>query len=185
MILKINGQKVYDENTNTFYEIKPCVLHLEHSLYAISKWEEKHKRRFLDPNDKKDRDDVMDYIKCMCTDPEENIDPLVWHAISRKDIKLIEAEISEQRTATTINVPKNTSKSHSKEVITSELLYFYMAELNIPFECDKWHLSRLLMLIEVAALKRNPDGKKMPKSANISQRKALNASRKKRLGTRG
>ena len=49
----------------------------------------------------------------------------------------------------------------ARETPASELIYWYMSQLGIPFECDKWNLNRLLTLIRLAAAKQNnqkPDG---------------------------
>lgn len=183
--IKIPAQKIYDEDTATFYDVKETTIHLEHSLLAISKWEAKWKKPFLDAKTEKSIEEIMDYIRCMCIESEDDVDPIIWKALSRQEVRRIENYISDKMTASTVTQREQKRASSKKQqVITSELLYYYMSELKIPFSCEMWHLGRLMMLIQIASVSQQPN-KKMPKGANISQRKALNASRKKRLGTRG
>jgi hypothetical protein len=77
-----------------------------------------------------------------------------------------------------VNTPPN------RQVVTSELIYFWMAQYNIPFECQKWHLSRLMTLIRIASIKNAPE-KKMSQRAIMSQNKSLNAARRKAMHTKG
>ena len=86
-------------------------------------------------------------------------------------------------TATTFTESQN--KKYSREIVTSELIYYWMIALNIPVEeCQKWHLNRLLTLIKVCDIKNQPP-KKMSKSAIMNRNAALNAARRKRLGSNG
>lgn len=177
--IKIPAQKVYDENTSTFYEIKETVLHLEHSLIAISKWEAKWQKPFLDHNTQKTVEEITDYIRCMCTDSEESIDTNVWKALSRRDVKRIEEYISDKMTASTVN-NRNKKPQRKAQVLTSELLYYYMSALGIPFDCESWHFSRLIMLIQIAAAEQQ-GSQKMPRNEMIAQRNALNKARQAKM----
>lgn len=122
----------------------------------------------------------LDYIRCMClTEPS---DPMVFLSLTKENIKAISDYISDPMTATTFN---RRDKKPSREIITNELIYFWMAEYNIPFDpCQKWHLNRLMTLIEVAAVKNQPP-KKMGKRDILSQNAALNAQRRAKYNTRG
>ena len=62
-------------------------------------------------------------------------------------------------------------------------LYYWMIALNIPFECQYWHLNRLLALIKVCSLK-NQSPKKMGKN-DLRRRNAINAKRRKQLHSKG
>ena len=67
--------------------------------------------------------------------------------------------INDPMTATTI---KDTPGKRNNELITSELIYYWMVALEIPFECEKWHINRLLTLIKICNIKNQP-AKNMPK----------------------
>lgn len=129
---------------------------------------------------KKSPEEEFDYIRCMCLTP--NVDPKVFYLMDGANIRAIADYIQDPMTATTIN---NKDKRPSREVVTSELIYFWMTEFNIPFDpCQKWHLNRLMTLIEVAAVKNSP-GKKMSKKDILGSNASLNAMRRAKLGTRG
>lgn len=177
--LTIPPAEYFDEKTNEFGKFNGITLRLEHSLVSISKWEAKWKTVFLS-KEPKTVEQTIDYIRCMTIN--QNVDPLTYSLISNEHVNLINAYIEDEKTATTFN---NThAPRRSNEVVTSELIYFWMAQFNIPMECQKWHLSRLLTLIRIASIKNSPE-KKMSKRAIMSQNRSLNAARRKMHGTRG
>ena len=171
--------ELYDPVSETFTEYKPVNLELEHSLVAISKWESKWMKPFLS-NDNKTDDQIYDYILCMITN-RSDIDIQLIKSIPQKLIDNITSYIQSPMTATTIN--QGNSKS-SREIITSELIYYWMISFNVPFECQYWHLNRLLMLINVCNIKNSPP-KKASANEIMSRNRALNAARKKALNTSG
>lgn len=179
-MLKITTPDVefYDEEKNEFSYIKGRTLRLEHSLISISKWESKWCKPFLEKNEKTN-EEIIDYIKCMTLNevPDE-----VYKTLSKQNIEDIEKYINSPMTATTIN--SLNQKNGKREKITSELIYCWMVMLNIPFECEKWHLNRLLMLIQVCNIKNQPP-KKMGKKEQLKRYADLNNARKKALNTRG
>ena len=59
-----------------------------------------------------------------------------------------------------------------------------MIASNIPMECEKWHLNRLLTLIRICSIKNAPP-KKMSKREIIERNRVLNEARKKKLHTNG
>ena len=85
-------------------------------------------------------------------------------------------------TATTFSADKKGKTN--RERVTSELIYYWMITLNIPFECQKWHLNRLLTLIRVCNIKNQPP-KKMSKKQIMSRNSALNAARRQQLNSKG
>lgn len=176
--LMIAGGEFYDESLEMFIEVKPAILRLEHSLVSISKWESIWKEPFLTQKEKSERQ-TIDYLKCMTVG--QNVDPMLYRCITPRQMKEIEEYISDEKTATTFH---ERGGPPNRQVITSELIYFWMAQYNIPFECQKWHLSRLLTLIRIASIKNAPD-KKMSRQAILSQNKALNDARRKALKTKG
>ena len=177
--LTIPAQDLYNESTNEFIYQGPVDLELEHSLFSISKWEAKFEKPFLGNTNKKDRSETLEYIKMMCITP--GIDDSVFSRLSESDFKAINDYISAPMTATTFS---NLNNKPSREVITSELIYYYMTALNIPFSCEHWHFSRLLTLIKVCNIKNSP-GKKIPPREVMSRNRALNAKRRAKLGSNG
>ena len=152
---------------------------MEHSLVSISKWESKWHKAFLSKKDKTE-EEIFDYIKCMTL--TQNVDPSVYDHLTVDNVNQIKAYIEDPMTATVINT--NSSDKSNKETVTSELIYYWMIALNIPSEYQKWHINRLLKLIEVCNVKNSPP-KKRSKSDIMRSNAALNAARRKQLGTRG
>lgn len=180
--ITIKQQELFDENKQEFIVIEGQKLLLEHSLASISKWESKWKKAFLGTTKKDDKslEETLDYIKCMTLTP--NVSDIVYNYLSEENIKKITDYINDSMTATTFY--NNEQPSVKKEQITSELIYYWMITANIPIECEKWHLNRLLTLIRVFSIKNTPP-KKMSKNEIISRNAALNAARKKQLYTKG
>lgn len=178
----VPGREFYDEKKNEFVQTKPVTLQLEHSLVSISKWESKWHKPFLTvdaKSDSKTQEESFDYIRCMTIN--QDVDPMVYKAITRDQMKRINDYINDPMTATWFN---EKDQKKSREIMTSELIYYSMTALNIPFECQKWHLNRLLTLIRVCSIKSQPP-KKMSKRAAAEQRHSLNAARRARMGSRG
>ena len=177
--IAISGGELYDERIGEFIQIKSTVLQLEHSLISLSKWESKWHKPFLSKETKTD-EEIRDYIRCMTI--VQNVDPVVYTVIKRHEVETIEKYLSDPMTATTIK--KAQQRGHQKNV-TNELIYYWMISLGIPFDpCEKWHLNRLLTLIDVCSIEGSPK-KKMRKNDIMRQNAQLNAARKKALGTRG
>ena len=168
----------YDEKTNTFINTKEQELSLEHSLVSISKWESKWKKPFIS-RDPKTAEESIDYVRCMTTN--RNVDPEVYYNIPPNVYKQIEEYIDDPMTATWI---KETKRPGGRQIITSELIYYWMVSYRIPFECQKWHLNRLLMLIRVCD-EKNKDPKKMSKNEILRRNAELNAKRRAMLNSKG
>lgn len=180
-MLQINvpAREFYDEVNERFINVKETALTLEHSLVSLSKWEQKWCKPFLGKDDKTN-EEILDYIKCMTL--TQNVDPNVYLALSNENVTMIREYIDDPHTATTIKENPNAPKSH--EIVTSELIYYWMIALNIPFECQKWHLNRLLTLIKVCNIKNAPP-KKMSQHQLLSRNAALNAARRQKLHSKG
>lgn len=177
--ITIEPQEFYDERTSRFFEIPRKTIQLEHSLLSISKWESKwHKPYFTDKP--KTKEEELDYIRCMTISGP--CDPIYYQGLLTKNRKEIFDYISDPMTATTVKNGQPNKKS--REMITSELIYYWMTALNIPFSCEKWHINRLFMLIEIASIKNAPS-KKMSKSDIMRQNHALNMARRAKHGTKG
>lgn len=174
----IPEQELFDEATNEFITIKEQTIRLKHSLISVSKWEAKHKKQFLDGVHKRTRQEDLDYIRFMTI--TQNVDPSFYYCLTQEQLKMINDYISESMTGTFI---RETKKGPSmRKPISSEEIYYWMTEYNIPPEYAKWHLSRLLMLIRVCSIKKNPDSKRRSKGENYN---ALNRARRKKHHTRG
>lgn len=180
LILNIPETELYDERTERFIQVKPIALRLEHSLVSISKWESKWKKPFLSHKERKTLQESRDYVRCMTLN--QNVDPLVYYALTSEHFAKINSYIEDKMTATWFN-----DRNHgapSREVLTSELIYYQMVAYQIPFECQKWHLSRLLTLIRICNIKNSP-GKKMSRSEILANNQKLNAARRKAMHTKG
>ena len=182
LLVTIPPGEVYDERTGEFTEIKkPVKLQLEHSLISISKWESLYHKPFIGNSraPKKTNAELIDYIKCMTITP--NVDPDVYKLLTPDVVNQVTAYIEDPMTATTI---KKEEIKVDLSIITSEIIYYWMTQFNIPFECEKWHLNRLIMLIQVCGEKSKPP-KKMPKGKALANRKSLNAARRAKYNTHG
>lgn len=174
----IPASEQWDEINNEFVYTKERTLQLEHSLVSISKWESRWNKSFLSKPDKTS-EESLDYIRCMTL--TQNVDQSTYNCLTKENIDQINKYINLSMTATTFNNKKNNS---GREQITSELIYYWMVTLNIPFECQKWHLNRLFTLIQVCNVKNGPT-KNMSQREIMSQNATLNASRRKQFNTRG
>ena len=170
--------EMYDELNEEFIEIPETVLRLEHSLVSVSKWEAKWKKPFLDQKPKTDAE-TRDYVRCITL--TQNVDTKVYLGLGHDQMEQINQYINTEQTATWFS---KDAKPPSREIVTSELLYYVMCAYQIPWEAQKWHLSRLLTLIRIASIKNQPE-KKMPKNAVLSRNRALNAARRKKHHTKG
>ena len=176
----IPGWEKFDETTSRIISVPDKELRLEHSLISISKWESKWKKPFL-AKENMTMEETVDYVRCMTI--TQNVDPDVYNHMSVDNIMKVKAYISDPMTATWFSNRQQKTAGVSS-VITSELIYWQMIALEIPFECQTWHLNRLLTLIRICAEKQKPD-KKMSKSALMKRNRSLNAARKAKLGSRG
>lgn len=177
-----NESEQWDEVNEEFvYKTveKEQVLHLEHSLIALSKWESKWHKPFL--TDKElTIDETIDYIKCMTLDKNVNLE--VYNRLTQSNIVEIWEYMNDSMTATTFN--NVSGNKNNGEQTTSELIYYWMIANNIPVEFEKWHIKRLLTLIRVCGLKNAPP-KKMSREAILRQNAELNAARRKQLHSKG
>lgn len=170
----------YIESSNEFVTLeKDQVLQLEHSLLSLSKWESKWHKPYLVRNEKT-KEEIIDYIRCMTI--TQNVDPKTYIFLTKENISDVAAYIEDPMTATTFK--KEEGKGGSGEILTAEVIYYSMIASNIPFECQKWHLNRLIALIRVCSIKNQPP-KKMSQREIMSRNAKINAARKKKLNSRG
>lgn len=177
--ITIPKTELWDPIKEEFINIKEQTLVMEHSLLSVDKWESKWRKPYLS-SDNKSALEVIDYLRYMTI--TKNVDPNVYFAIPEKELRRINEYITNPMTATTFN--DRNERRGRREIITSEIIYWQMTQLNIPMEWEKRHLNKLLTLIRVAAIKSQAP-KQMSKADIAKQNRALNAARRKRSGSRG
>lgn len=172
----------WDPVQQKFIRGKETKLMLEHSLISISKWEAKYHKPYL-TEEAKTAEEALDYIKFMTiVNPNKELSDEVYLHLTFENMKEIERYIADPMTATTFR--KDWSPPNGRKITTSEEIYYSMAAYGIPFECAQWHFNRLMVLLQVAAV-RNSDPKKMSQAEIYSQNKALNAARRAQMHSKG
>ena len=179
--ITMEATELFNELTGEFVTLKPVTLKLEHSLISISKWEAKWHKPFS--NSEKTAEEMRDYIRCMTLNGD--IAPVYYAILTGDQIALINEYINNEMTATWFNSNKATKGAQVRgEIVTSELIYYWMITLNIPFECEKWHLNRLLTLIKVCNIKNSPK-KKMSKKDIMARNRAINEANRRKYHSKG
>lgn len=182
LIIEIPERELFNEETQEFIKVKATSIQLEHSLISISKWESKWHKPFIS-EEQKTSEEFLDYIRCMTI--TQNVDKNVYNALTSRNLNDISSYIDNPMTATTVSSFQNDkNRASRKERVTSELIYYWMVAYNINFECEKWHLNRLLMLIRICKIK-NSDPKKLSRSQILERNKAINEANKAKYKTRG
>lgn len=186
IIIPSQHYEFFDEKNNEFVnvDVKETKLQLEHSLISISRWEQKYHKPFL-ANKEKTFDEICGYIECMTL--SHGIDPNIYKWIPNKVVDEVIEYIKNPMTATTFNESNLVgAQKTSREIVTSEIIYYWMIGLNIPVEFQKWHLNRLLTLIKVVNIKNDKDhNKKVDKRAAARERARLNAERRAKYNSKG
>ena len=176
--LVVPNLEVYDDGKSEFIIKKGQILQVEHSLVSIAKWESKWNKPFL-TNKAKTIEETIDYIKCMTI--TQNVLPYIYSQITNENVNQVSEYIALPMSATWFTNEDNTP---SKEIITSEIIYYSMIAYNIPFECQKWHLNRLLTLIRVCK-KKNDKPRKMSKAEIVNRNRELNNKRRQQSNSKG
>lgn len=169
----------FDEEKEEFVPPVTIDLQMEHSLVSISDWESKWCKSFISSPNLTD-EETFDYIKFMTRTP--NVPEEIFERLSQDNIRQIKEYIEAPMTATTFS--DNKSKKGGREIITSELIYYWMIALQIPVEFEHWHINRLLTLIRVCNVKNEPP-KKRSKSDIARENAMLNAQRRAKLKSKG
>lgn len=174
----IPEREFFNEADSTFIQLKEQHIQMEHSLISLSKWERKWHKPFL-TDEKKTIEETIDYFKCMTL--SQGIDDLIYQTLPPSVVNEINDYVENPMTATWFS---DTGHPPSREIITSEIIYYAMIKFNIPFECQKWHLNSLFTLIRVCSLKEGPS-KKMSSQEIMARNRELNEARKARMNTKG
>lgn len=177
--LQVPELELFDETTEEILFQPASVLVLEHSLASLSKWESIWKTSFINTDDKT-TEQTISYIKCMNQTPD--IPDYVFENLTSKHYNEIEAYITDKATATTFGQRKGNGAGTS--IITAEIIYYWMVSLNIPLECEHWHLNKLIALIEVCDRKNSPN-KKMSKTELAAKTREINERNRAKFNTRG
>jgi hypothetical protein len=179
LTITVGATDVYDEATASFRSQGGVVLRLEHSLASLSKWEGIHEKPFLGQATKTG-EELLSYIECMLIDEKPRGE--ILHNLSQENLDAINAYLNAKMTATWFS--EQPGAPASREVITAELIYYWMTVFSIPFECEHWHLNRLFTLIRICNVKQAKP-KKMSRAEIAQRNRELNAQRKQQLGTKG
>lgn len=171
--------ELYNSDTAEFIYLDEVVVSLEHSLVSLSKWESIWEKPFLDGKERTP-DEFLSYVECMVLD--EDFNPLDLTRLTAEHFSEIDKYLQAKKTATWFS--SEPKKSRTREVLTSELIYYWMFSAGIDISCQDWHLNRLFTLIRVFDAK-NQKEEKRPRSESFAERRRLNAERKARLGTSG
>lgn len=175
----VGATENYDESTTEFVSQGGTAIELEHSLLSMSKWESEYEKPFLGTTEKTG-EEVLSYIRCMCLTPD--IPPELFYNLSEDNLTAVNAYIDRKMTATWFSEQPGAPKT--SEVITAELVYYWMTVFQIPFECETWHLNRLFTLIRICNIKQAKP-KKMSRGELAARNRELNARRKERFNTTG
>lgn len=179
LTITVGATNVYDEEAGMFRSQGGVELQLEHSLVSLSKWESMHEQPFLGPSSKTP-EEVFSYIECMLLDEIPRGQNL--QELSKENLEQINAYIDRKMSATWFS--EQPGAPQTREIITSELIYYWMTVFNIPFECERWHLNRLFTLIRICNIKQAKP-KKMSRAEIASRNRELNKQRQQQLGTKG
>jgi hypothetical protein len=169
--------ETFDEETSEFAPDETFDLTLEHSLFSLSKWESQFEKPFLSKEDKT-REEMISYVKIMTTTPE--VPEGIFAAVSQANIDEISAYVDSKQSAARFAE----KKQPNNQIITAEDIYYWMIAFQIPFECQHWHLNRLLALVRTVQNKQAPPDK-LSKSERLAKQRELNDQRRKEMGTKG
>lgn len=182
LTITVKKGEAFDRNNEIFYRVeKDITIQLEHSLISLQKWESRWHKPFLS-KESKTEEETIDYIRCMCITP--NVKDDVFYCIPINELKRISEYIDDPMTATWFKETGPKMAKAKKEVVTAEIIYYWMISLNIPTEFRKWHLNQLLTLIKVINIKNTPK-KKRSRREILEEHRLINEANKKRYGTKG
>lgn len=172
LTINISHGEYWDEQHEEFVPPVNDILMLEHSLVAISKWEQKWKKPFLQEGKSLTKEETIDYVRCMTLN---KVNPNVYNLLTDSNIDAISKYIEDPATATWFTDPPSGKKG--SEIPTSELIYYWMTAYNIPVSFQYWHLNRLMTLIRICNIKNRPE-KKRSKSELLARHRAVNQMRR-------
>lgn len=183
LTIAVRGRDFFDEETQEFIQVGEVELQLEHSLVSLSKWESKHKKPFL--SGKPSVEDTIEYIRCMILSPKFSPEEFsdISRAFTQENLDTVADYLNDKQTATWFYEPPGPKKK-SSEVVTNELVYYWMFSAGIPLECETWNLNRLFTLLQIFGVK-NGKPKKMGRAEQLAHQRHLNEQRQAQYGTEG
>lgn len=179
--IHVEARELWDEENQQFINTEPFDLLLEHSLFSISKWEAKYHKPYITSD--KTAEEALDYLSMMVIGKQP--DPIVFRLLTEDQIKKINKYINDPMTATVFSEEEEkeaNGQQKRNKFVTSEEIYYWMTAQNIPFECQYWHLNRLITLVKICAIENKPKDKKKKRmtSSDLAARRAkMEAARKK------
>lgn len=180
--IRLPEREIWDDEKEEFGTIGGYEIELEHSLYTIAGWEAKWHTQFA-AKDGLGQREFLDYIRSfMCQTPD--IPATAWLTLDDETLRKIQEYMEDPHTGTKIKSLSHNKPQSRRETPSAEIIYYYMVQLGIPFECEHWHLNQLLTLIDVCAIKSGP-AKKMSHKDAAALRQQQNAAMRAKLGSRG
>jgi hypothetical protein len=168
LYIEVDSLSLFDEENQRFIDRPKQKVEFRYTLKNLDEWESKHKKRFLDNKDLTD-DELLDFIKIMCTDKNFDFNRLDVDQYNR----IIQYVYKDVPSATVLPKSKKKSKAGQRQsVFTSEILYAHMAINGIPFEWENRNLNKLMLLINtVNSLQAPPE--KMSKTEAMDEQRSI------------
>lgn len=177
--LEIPETELYNNKENEFITIPKTTLVIEHSLKSVSKWECLYSKSFFDKRPKTPSE-VIDYIKCMTLNHE--LDDIIYTCLTKDHFDKIKDYMLKPMTA---RRPYKKEEARGTGYITSEDFYHRMIWYGIPLECEKWHLNKLIALINYCQAHDPNDNRKMNPNKQRAMYRDLNRQRRAALHSKG
>lgn len=173
LTITVPETELWDEKNSCFVVLPSATIRLEHSLVSIAKWEAKWKDPFLSSKEKT-MEQLIDYYKFMTI--TQNVPDDVYQRFTRENHIAVQEYMKDSHTATWFSEDKSKYGRSGGKIITNERIYAWMAELGIPFSCEKWNINRLLVLIRVCNIDNQPP-KKMNQHDQLARNYHINQAR--------
>lgn len=168
LYIEVDALSLFDEEKQRFIDRPKQKVEFRYTLKNLDEWESKHKKRFLDNKDLTD-DELLDFVKIMCTDKNFDFNRLDVDQYNR----IVQYIYKDVPSATVLPKSKKKSKAGQRQsVFTSEILYAHMAINGIPFEWENRNLNKLMLLINtVNSLQAPPE--KMSKTESMEEQRSI------------
>lgn len=168
LYIEVDPLSLFDEENQRFIDRPKQKVEFRYTLKNLDEWESKHKKRFLDNKDITD-DELLDFIKIMCTDKNFDFNRLDVDQYNR----IVQYVYKDVPSATVLPKSKKKSKAGQRQsVFTSEILYAHMAINGIPFEWENRNLNKLMLLINTVNSLQSPP-EKMSKTESMEEQRSI------------